>query len=867
MATNLKILISKLNHTAKKALEKSAELCLAQTNFNVELEHLLSALNGTEGTDFKTILKYYDINDARMDQHLKEAIEKLKRGNYSTPALSPHILTLLEEAWAATSLTLNEPEIRTGCLLYALLNSESLRGLLVERCPLLLKIPRSSLGEDIRALMDNSQEKSTSAPLQSTASTGSKTRREALDLYTIDLTAQARAGRIDPVEGRDGEVRQIIDILSRRRQNNPILTGDAGVGKTAVVEGLALRIAKGDVSPALKPIELRTLDLGLLEAGAGIKGEFENRLKSVIKEVSASPHPVILFIDEAHTLIGSGNKPGQSDAANLLKPALARGELRAIAATTWSEYKKYFEKDAALARRFQVVKIAEPDEPTARRMLRSLVEKLENHHNVRILDEAISAAVGFSSRYITGRKLPDKAVSVLDTACARVSVAHTAVPEAIEMVDRNLEAIAEERAILERESRESGKDSADVATLIKRQEELTKQRQVLEDQWQGEKALVESIQSLQRDLEKTEEAAVQTKLREQLSALKDKLAAIQMRDEFPMVPLNVDRHTVAAVVSSWTGIPLGKMMRDEIDTVLGLKDRLHQRLIGQDYAIDAVAKRIFTYRARLDDPTQPNGVFMLIGPSGVGKTETALALADALYGGEQNLITINMSEYQEAYTVSGLKGSPPGYVGYGTGGVLTEAVRRRPYSVILLDEIEKAHPDVLELFYQVFDKGTLEDAEGIEVDFKNTLLFLTTNVGSEYLMDPALTPDLALARLRPELNRLFKPAFLGRLTLVPYHPLTTDQIEKIVGLKLEKIKGRLRDSHRAKLTWDKKVVAAIAAQCIHADTGARNIDHILSQHILPELSTQILVALSEEKQFSGAHIDFDNSHFTVMLQD
>ena len=863
MATDLQVLVEKLSQTSKGHLEKAAQVCLSHTNFTIELEHILYSLNEDDQTDFHVILKYYGIPQAKVKKQLDEAIEKLKRGNERTPALSQHILTLLEAAWMASTLTLKEAEVRTGALLYALLNSDVLRGIIIESCPILLKIPRPSLDEDIFELVNNSPEESSvgAGGSEGRSSNAQKNRAEALSKYTIDLTAQARAGRIDPVEGRDTEIRQIIDILSRRRQNNPILTGEAGVGKTAVVEGFALKIAAGEVPPALQKIELRTLDLGLLEAGAGVKCEFENRLKSVIKEVNASPTPIILFIDEAHSLIGSGNKAGENDAANLLKPALARGELRTIAATTWSEYKKYFEKDAALARRFQVVKVEEPDEPTARIMLRSLIEKLESHHHVRILDEAVEASVSLSHRYITGRRLPDKAVSVLDTACARVSVAQSAIPEAIEALDKKIKALDIEKDILVREEKEHGKHGATLEDITTQVQSHEKEKSALEAQWQEEKTMVTAIRELQEQLnEESTSQDAEKMLRQQITDMKVKLAILQGKAEHPMVPLAVDRYTVAAVISNWTGIPTGKMMRDEVDTVLALREKMAERIIGQEYAIEAISKRIWTYRANLDDPNQPIGVFMLIGPSGIGKTETALTLADTLYGGEQNLITINMSEYQEAYSVSSLKGSPPGYVGYGTGGVLTEAVRRRPYSVILLDEIEKAHEDVIELFYQVFDKGTMEDSESVEVDFKNTIILLTTNVGSEQIIQAGTsyakqpTPEQVLKIIRPEVKKSFKPAFLGRLSMIPYHPLSSEQIGEIVKLKLTKVQKRFLEAHKADLTYDQTVIDNITNRCKEVETGARTIDHILNHYILPEISTQVLKRIADEATFDWVHI-------------
>ncbi|HZL26322.1 MAG TPA: type VI secretion system ATPase TssH, partial [Acidobacteriaceae bacterium] len=706
-----------------------------------------------------------------------------------------------------------------------------------------------------------------------------------LDQFTVNLTANAKAGKIDPVLGRDAEVRQMIDILMRRRQNNPILTGEAGVGKTAVVEGFANRVADGDVPPALQGVHIHTLDLALLQAGASVKGEFENRLKGLINEVKSSTEKIILFIDEAHTMIGAGGQQGQGDAANLLKPALARGELRTIAATTWSEYKKYFEKDPALARRFQVVKIEEPSEEVCCTMLRGIVGSLEKHHNLRILDEAITATVKFSHRYIAGRQLPDKAVSVLDTACARLSLGQNSQPPSLEEVQRRVDSLNVQKRILERETAIGGDHSERLAAIEKDISSSEEEVAVLNAQWEKEKAIVSEIRALQATLEKgsadkkkasaeapkdgaaeapkaegavaapaaapaAEGAAEPVKAEsaeetlKKLSALEKEL--IDMQGETGMMSVAVDAQIVGEVISAWTGIPLGKMMKDEITTVLTLDEHLKRRVIGQDHAQAAISQRIITSRANMDDPVKPVGVFMLVGPSGVGKTETAIALADILFGGEKNMITINMSEFQEAHTVSTLKGSPPGYVGYGEGGVLTEAVRRRPYSVVLLDEVEKAHPDVLELFFQVFDKGRMEDGEGREIDFRNTIIILTSNAATETLMkltaDPETMPDDAglLLAMKPELNKIFKPAFLGRMIVVPYFPIRDENMKKIIRLKLGKIVKRLKETHRVEMTYDDALLNEIAARCTEVESGARNVDNILSNTMLPEMSRQIL---------------------------
>ncbi len=662
----------------------------------------------------------------------------------------------------------------------------------------------------------------------------------------------------------------MVDILIRRRQNNPILTGEAGVGKTAVVEGFASRVAEGDVPPALKNVAVRTLDLGLLQAGAGVKGEFENRLKSVLEEVKASPQPIILFIDEAHTMIGAGGQAGQSDAANLLKPALARGELRTIAATTWAEYKKYFEKDAALARRFQVVKVEEPEETRAIVMMRGVCGMLESHHKVRILDEAVEACVKLSARYIPGRQLPDKSMSLLDTACARVAIGQSAIPPAVEDCQRQIDHLKVELGILERETVTGTHHEERVAEATGALEKAEAQLADLEKRWEQERALVEQIRDLREKIEaehfEARASGAEVKpsgLSADLEAKTAELRAVQ--GESPLMQVCVDSQTVAEVIAGWTGIPVGKMLTDEIRTVLNLKNTLEQRVIGQSQALEAVSQRIRTSRASLTDPRRPIGVFLFVGPSGVGKTETAISLADTLYGGERNLISINMSEYQEAYTVSSLKGSPPGYVGYGEGGVLTEAVRRKPYSVVLLDEVEKAHPDVMELFFQVFDKGVLEDGEGREIDFKNTVILLTSNVGTDTVMklcaDPDTRPDppeLADA-LRPDLLKVFPPALLGRLIVVPYYPIGDDVMKQIVRLQLDRIVKRMRQNHRAEMTYSEALVENVASRCKEVDSGARNVDHILTRSLLPELSESFLTRMAEGQAIQKVSVGVDDS--------
>ncbi len=707
-----------------------------------------------------------------------------------------------------------------------------------------------------------------------------------LDSYTVDLTGNAKRGKIDPVLGRDAEIRQVIDILTRRRQNNPILTGEAGVGKTAVVEGFALRVVAGDVPPPLKNVHVRTLDLALLQAGAGVKGEFENRLKGLIEEVKASAQPIILFIDEAHTMIGAGGQAGQNDAANLLKPALARGELRTIAATTWSEYKKYFEKDAALARRFQVVKVEEPSEQQCMIMMRGLVASLEKHHNVRILDEAVFASVRLSHRFLAGRQLPDKAVSILDTACARLSLGQSATPPAIEDLTRQIDALEVQKRILDREEIVGADHQEKLAEIASQKEKADAELKTLQDRWNKERELVGKIRDLRDKLEtghakkaapvvaeapaRTEAtpaevtaadviaAAAPVDTKTQLRALEADLSALQ--GETGLIRVCVDAQIVGEVLSAWTGIPAGKMLKDEITTVLALQEHLAKRVIGQDHAMDIISQRVQTSRASLDDPNKPVGVFMLVGPSGVGKTETALALSDLLYGGEHNLITINMSEFQESHTVSTLKGSPPGYVGYGEGGVLTEAVRRRPYSVVLLDEVEKAHPDVLELFFQVFDKGNMEDGEGRQIDFKNNIIILTTNACTDQLMklvaDPetAPSPRALVDTLKPDLNKIFKPAFLGRMVVIPYYPVRDEALKQIIRLKLGKIQRRIKENHKIALTYDDAFLNEVASRCTEVESGARNVDNILTNSLLPDISRKILGGMAEGEKMTAINV-------------
>jgi type VI secretion system protein VasG len=880
MNVNLKSLIGTLNDTCRNALEAAAGLCLSRTNYDVEVEHFLLKLVETTDSDLARILRHFEINSSQLSRDLTRALDRLKTGNARTPALSPRLPRLVQDAWLAASVDHGAARVRSGHIALALLENDDLARLAREASRSLSNISIETLRKNFDQITAGSVEEkefveSTFRTAPEGEAIAGKTR--ALDQFTIDLTAAARAGRIDPVIGREFEIRQVIDILTRRRQNNPILTGEAGVGKTAVVEGFALRIAEGDVPPSLKNVALRSLDLGLLQAGAGIKGEFENRLKSVIEEVKSSPQPIILFIDEAHTMIGAGGQAGQNDAANLLKPALARGELRTIAATTWAEYKKYFEKDAALARRFQVVKVEEPTEDGAIAMMRGIVEMLENHHRVRILDEAVEDVVKLSHRYITGRQLPDKAVSVLDTACARVAIGLAATPPPVEDAQRSIERLRIELNALEREAfagAEHRERMEELRAEIAREEERLL---ALKAQWEKEREIINQIRDVRSRLESSrgEAAAAQAgagaassapaeavvdadSLRAQLSLFNRSLEEAQGKT--PLMQACVTSQTVAEVISAWTGIPVGRMMTDEIKAVMALGEKLQQRVIGQSHALEAISQRIRTARANLTDPRRPVGVFLLVGPSGVGKTETALALAESLYGGERNVITINMSEFQEAHTVSLLKGSPPGYVGYGEGGVLTEAVRRKPYSVVLLDEVEKAHPDVMELFYQVFDKGVLEDGEGRVIDFKNTIILLTSNTGTDTIMklcaDPETRPepDALIEAVRPELLKVFKPALLGRMVAVAYYPIADSVMREIIRLQLGRIARRLTENHGAEFSYDDALVDEIALRCREVESGARNVDHILTRTLLPEMSGEFLSRMADGRTISRVHI-------------
>jgi type VI secretion system protein VasG len=892
MANSLRSIVAKLNDTMRGTLDGAAGLCMARTHYDVEIEHFLTKLLDASGTDFAGIVQHFGVDKARLAGELARSLDKLKTGNARTPAFSPSLFRMLREAWTLGSLEFGAGQVRSGTAILALVTDDELSRLVLGVSKEFAKIEPEALRKVLPAILADSREVTAEAATGTAAGAGAPGAKAGgktpnLDQYTVNLTEKAAQKKIDTVLGRDFEIRQMVDILTRRRQNNPILTGEAGVGKTAVVEGFAQRIVQGDVPPSLRNVTVRTLDLALLQAGAGIKGEFENRLKGLVEEVKSSPTPIILFIDEAHTMIGAGGAAGQNDAANILKPALARGELRTIAATTWSEYKKYFEKDPALARRFQVVKVEEPTEAKCQVMLRGLVPVLEKHHNVRILDEGLVAAVKFSHRYLPDRQLPDKAVSVLDTACARLALGQNATPPALEDTIRQIDDCTVQTRILERESALGADHAEGLAALAKRQAALEASLVELQARWEKERDLVGRIREVRGKLEAVAAAPAEAAigalvaaagatetaapappaqaaigdadaLRVELSALNAELELLQ--GETPLMRVCVDGQIVGEVVAAWTGIPIGKMLRDEMQSVLTLEKHLGRRVIGQNHALDMLSERIRTSKAGLEDPGKPIGVFLLVGPSGVGKTETALALADLLYGGERNLITINMSEFQEAHTVSTLKGSPPGYVGYGEGGVLTEAVRRRPYSVVLLDEVEKAHPDVLELFFQVFDKGQMEDGEGREIDFKNTIIILTSNAGTDTIMkltaDPETMPSPAglVKALKPELNKIFKPAFLGRLVIIPYYPVRDEALKLIVRLKLGKIQRRIQETHHLALTHDEALIEEVAKRCTEVESGARNVDNILTNTLLPEISRQILGRLAERQKLAPIHV-------------
>lgn len=882
---NLKYLVEKMSTELRDALEGAAGVTMSRGQYNVEVEHWLSKLLEQSDTDIHILLEKHEINMPALDRELNEAIEKFKTGSSRPASLSPAIVEAAKNAWMLASVDYQHSQITSGHLLAALLLDEVSRRSLLDSAPALRELAPESLRETAKVLIGTTGESSVapvSAEMQPGSAPAKSTKTPALDKFTVNLTESARRGDIDPVLGRDEEIRQCIDILTRRRQNNPILTGEAGVGKTAVVEGFALRVAQDDVPEPLRGVAIHTLDLGLLQAGASVKGEFENRLKSVIDEVKGSPAPIILFIDEAHTMIGAGGKEGQGDAANLLKPALARGELRTIAATTWAEYKKYFERDPALTRRFQVVKVEEPDEEKAIDMMRAISKSLQSHHNVRILDEAIIASVKLSSRYIPGRQLPDKSVSLLDTACARVALSQSTTPASIEDLRRRITQLDSNIGLLEKENSATGEHEVTLGEMRDEKVQTAARLDSQLEQWEQEQRLIGDIRELRDQIETNflkKQAGEQGDISdEDLAGLKAQLqkltAEIQsIQAQKPLIQANVDEQVVAEVVANWTGIPVGKMMSDEIAAVKNLDGLLGQRVIGQDHGLKAIAQAIQTSRAGLTDPRKPIGVFLMVGTSGVGKTETALALADLLYGGESNITTINMSEFKEEHKVSMLLGSPPGYVGFGEGGVLTEAARRKPYSVILLDEMEKAHPGVQDIFYNLFDKGTIKDGEGRDIDFKNCLIIMTSNAGEDAIraimsqVEEKPEPQVLLDSIRPELLKSFKPAFMGRTSLVVYYPLDDENLMKICAINMKRIEKRVKQHYGAEFSYDEDVLLHIVARCQDSETGARNIENILNKTLLPELASECLDRMANEQAITSIRVGAsDEGAFNYAIQ-
>ncbi len=929
-----KALFGKLNKLCYESIEGAFKFCTMRGNSHIEISHWLHQIFQQQDSDLHRLIKHFGIDETRLSKDLLEALDKLPSGTSSTPNISSHIEDAVERAWVYGSLLFNDTKVRSAYLILGMLETKSLHDSLIRISGEFNKIKTEEMSNNCSSICSSSPESAmvaTSTGTSTDAGSDAPKSDRALDNYATNLTERARNDEIDPVVGRDEEIRQIIDILMRRRQNNPILTGEAGVGKTAVVEGFAHRIVKGDVPPSLKNVELYTLDMGLLQAGASMKGQFEERLKQVIDEIQASEIPIIMFIDEAHTLIGAGGSQGTGDAANLLKPALARGTLRTVAATTWAEYKKYFEKDPALTRRFQVVQIDEPDEEKAIQMMRCLGGVMEKHHEVLVLDEALEASVKLSHRYIPARQLPDKSISVLDTACARVAISQHATPGTVEYHQKRLEMLEMEQGIVIKEDA-LGIDTQDRLEELK--ESIVEEEKVLaklDIRWQQEKELVEKILEIRAKLHKNiennknednadeaeseapkveidialevppkesdaeestedpennaekpvdetteiessdktesdDETPVDIEaLKAEFTKLQDEL--VELQGDIPLVMPTVNESAVASVVADWTGIPVGRMVKNEIASILQLGETLGQRVLGQQHGLDMIAKRIKTSRAGLDSPDKPIGVFMLAGPSGVGKTETALALAEALYGGEESLITINMSEFQESHSVSTLKGSPPGYVGYGEGGILTEAVRRRPYSVVLLDEIEKAHPDVHEIFFQVFDKGWMEDAEGRYIDFRNTVILLTSNVGTEVILsacngkEEQPSPDDLAAQMKPHLLNVFPAALIGRLVTIPYYPIDPELLKYIIMLKLGHIKKRVEEKYQIPFTLDEDVVQVIADRCNDVDSGARVVDSILSNTLLPTISQRFLEKMVEGEQPLGIHIAVKDGQF------
>ncbi len=905
-------LFGKLNAVGYKALDGAVTFCKLRNNPYVEAVHWLHQLMQTQDSDLHRIIKAFGMDVGQLVADTQSALDRLPRNNQGSPDLATHLVHAVEKAWTLASLKFGEYSIRTGHVLLALADEEDLKKALFAISKQFMKINADQLAEQFAKITDGSPEavmaaaadrgiSGTPGEASGAMAPAQLGKQEALGKYCKDLTENARAGKQDPIVGRDEEIRQCIDILMRRRQNNPILTGEAGVGKTAVAEGFAQRIVKGDVPPQLKDVRLLELDVGLLQAGASMKGEFENRLRQVIDEVQASPKPIILFIDEAHTLMGAGGAAGTGDAAQLLKPALARGTLRTIAATTQSEYKAHIEKDPAMSRRFQVVKVDEPDEAKCLLMIRGLADVMEKHFKVQVLDEALEAAVKLSKRYIQGRQLPDKAVSLIDTACARVAVSLHATPGEIDDVRKRIDGLNRELAIVDREIQAGGEHTKRREELVEHIAAEQKTLGELESRYAKEKELVAKILELRGKLAPTPgtpapgggapasngapakgdvapPAAVapalsdaeRASIKQELAALKQRLAEFQ--GEHPLMTPSVDAQAVSGVVSDWTGIPLGRMVRDEMKTVLSLGETLERRVIGQRHALDAIAQRIQLARAKLDNPGRPVGVFLLVGPSGVGKTETAVALSEALYGGPQGLITINMSEYQEAHKVSLLMGSPPGYVGYGKGGVMTEAVRRRPYSVLLLDEVEKAHADVHEIFFQVFDKGMMKDSEGVDINFQNSIILLTSNVGTDLVMkmckDPALRPDPEglVKAIREPLLKVFPPALLGRLNIVPYYPISDEMMRAIIKLQLSRVGQRVSEGHKVPFTYDPAVEDVIVSRVTELDSGARAIDAIITRQMLPVVGRELLERLMEGRPVHKVHVGVKDSEFQYSFE-
>lgn len=885
----LKQLLQRLNPYVKRALETAAGLCVGRGHYEVGVEHLLLVMAEDDQRDLAVILRHFSLEPAPLKRGLQRATEAMKAGNTGRPVFAPGLIELLTDAWLTASVELGQTQIRSGAIVAALLSNQS-RYAMVDWFDALRAIPLAELKTRFRNIVAESSEEPAAPAADGSASPGASSAPggvapdSALGRFTINFTEQARKGKIDPVFGRDREIRQMIDILGRRRKNNPICVGDPGVGKTAVVEGLALKMAEGDVPDFLTNVELLSLDLGMLQAGAGVKGEFENRLKGIIDEVKGSPKPIVLFIDEAHMMVGAGASAGGGDAANLLKPALARGELRTVAATTWSEYKKYFEKDPALARRFQLVKLDEPSPQEAITIVRGLRAAYEKSHGVYVRDDAVAAAAQLSARYISGRQLPDKAVDVLDTACARVKLSLSTKPAGIDDQERRIATLRRELSALERDRTTLGKDNPRIAEI--EAEIVTIEAAKVESiaQWEREKALIDRIVELRRELGIGPEGAAQTSPSALTEAdndahgddhareagadraatekeLQETVARLEStRGRTALIHYEVTADAVGQVISDWTGIPVGSMVKDEAAAILGMAEKLKLRIKGQDHAVGALDEGMRAAKAGVNNPGQPMGVFLFVGTSGVGKTELATQLADLLFGGERFLVTINMSEFQEKHTVSKLVGAPAGYVGYGEGGLLTEAVRQRPYSVVLLDECEKADPEVLNLFYQVFDKGTLADGEGRVIDFKNTVIILTSNLATDIITamgtqeEKPSTAELTEA-IRPVLTRHFKPALLARMQIVPFYPLMPDVLGEIVRLKLDKVGKRLRESQKMAFHYSDAVVEAITARCTDVDTGARNIDHIVNRTLLPEIATEIIGRMGEEYASESLSVD------------